>query len=789
MKISITFVAFLLTFFTNTFAQPVIYQECSDTPLGSYSNIQFVSWEEIVMLKPPGPCKVNKIYIALAGTTPKLDTVWIVGDPAEGATVPSEFVWGINTYTNRIINHQGQTVWYEMDVSNDNIRADGISSIIIQHVIKRDGPWFLTDNQQQKQPYHSWLLDVWRPWEPYNIYGVYRSSTLGNYMAKMEVEYEFPEGNTSAPPPPPTLVDKTKDAGLVDNQNNPFKSEIVSVADWNNDGLDDIAIRTNFFQNNGNGTFTKINDKMNNIQGLTVWADADNDGYIDCFALNGWKNDKMYWGKPDGTFEEDTDPTLQLDAPSVTPIWLDYDHDGLLDLFIAYGRKEVSGQETYYPDQLFKNLGNRKFKNVTEEAGISAGEPPPYYDCWGASACDFNNDGWTDIFVATYRLAPDLLFVNLGDGTFAEMGQVIGVHGIPTYSPSTFGHGMGSDWGDYDNDGYVDLAVGNLGHPDSRGLFSNPSLIFHNDGPPDFLYSDTKKQLGLKFFEMNAGLCWLDLNQDGYQDIFHCQYSYDAKGAGTDRYSRVYLNEGPDKQFNLKDVTWELGSYIHGAWSPVRLDYDNDGSMDLLVASNQENVKLFHNKLKNRGNWISFRVKGSPENKVPNDAFGSSITVHSGQKLFYRSLPGSIMNARASQSSNELHFGLGQINVIDSVIIKYPNGNKQKLTNLQVNKKYYIEYINTDVSEKIISSDWQISDITPNPASQSISFIVKSPSSTPVTISIYDIKGNKIEDICCNEIISTEKAFSLNISNFNCGKYIIWLKTDKVSSIKTFIKI
>lgn len=788
MKKSFTFLAFVTILFIKTFAQPVIYQECSDTPLGSYSNIQFVSWEEIVMLKPPGPCKVNKIYIALAGTTPKLDTIWVVGDPAEGATVPSEFVWGINAYTNRIINHQGQTVWYEMDVSDDNIRADGISSIIIQHVIKRDGPWFLIDNKQQTQPYHSWLLDVWRPWDPYNIYGVYRSSTQGNYMAKMEVVYDFPQGNTSAPPPPPTLVDKTKEAGLVDNSDNLFKSEIVSVSDWNKDGLDDIAIRTNFFQNNGDGTFTNVTNKMNNIQGLTVWADADNDGFMDCFAMNGWGNDKMYWGKADGTFEENTDPVLKLDAPSVTPIWLDYDHDGLLDLFIAYGRKEVSGQETYYPDQLFKNLGNRKFKNVTDEAGISAGEPAPYYDCWGASACDFNNDGWTDIFVATYRLAPDLLYVNLGDGTFAEMGQVIGVHGIPTYSPSTFGHGMGSDWGDYDNDGYVDLAVGNLGHPDSRGLFSNPSLIFHNDGPPDYLFSNAKRQNGLKFFEMNAGVCWLDLNQDGYQDIFHCQYSYDAKGAGNDRYSRVYLNEGPSKNYNLKDVTWELGSYIHGAWSPVRLDYDNDGSMDLLVGSNQENVKLFHNELKNRGNWVTFRLKGSPENKVPNDAFGSSITVYSEGKKFYRSLPGSIMNARASQSTNEFHFGLGQINILDSVIIRYPNGSKQKLSNLEVNKKYNVDYINTDIKENNLQSYIEITDIAPNPANDYISFRITNSEEQPIYISIYDLKGNKIEDLICGESIGNE-AIHYNVKHLVNGKYIVWMRGNKINIFKTFIKI
>ncbi len=214
---------------------------------------------------------------------------------------------------------------------------------------------------------------------------------------------------------------------------------------------------------------------------------------------------------------------------------------------------------------------------------------------------------------------------------------------------------------------------------------------------PVWTFTDMHSEMGLKFFEMNAGACWADLNLDGYLDLVHAQYSYDQKGVSVNRYTRFYLNEGPDYNFQLTDIPWEAGSLIHGAWTVVRLDYDNDGDMDILVSSGPENVKLFRNDIPNKGNWIAFRLSGSPQNSVSNDCFGSNVTVYAGGELFYRSLPGTVMNGRCAQSSNELNFGIGKNTKIDSIVIKYPNGLINKFTDLVINTKYRIPYMQEPV--------------------------------------------------------------------------------------------
>ena len=628
--------------------------------LGGYYSSQ-ANWEESKILHPPAPGKINKIYMYLGGTEAKKDTFWIVCDPSDGYLPPTLFCYYIAAYRGYIYDYKANPGWHSIDISDINLNSGGVNGFTVQHVMKPNGPYFGLDNnaQDSKHP-SSFLNNVYVPNKDfYNIRGTLLSLTQNDYMVRCDIDYKYK--NTDGSPaiaPPPSMPDKTVAAKLVDGTGKPIVSEMVSVVDWNKDGYQDIAIKSNFFQNNGDGTFTNVSEKINAPNNGTVWADVDNDGNLDFITANGWKNDRIYYGNGDCTFTEATDPVIIQDAPTVTPMWIDYDTDGLVDLYIAYGRKEENGTETYYQDKLFKNLGNRKFKDVTIESGIAAGEAVAL-DCWAASISDYNNDGWPDIFVATYRLAPDLLYRNNKDGTFTEVGAATGARGVPTNSADYFGHGMGSDWGDFDNDGDLDLCVGNLGHPDERALSSNKSLILRNQGLPLNKFIDFTDSSRLQFFEMNSGVVWADLDLDGYLDLVHSQYSYEAKGVNNDKNSRFYLNKGPDENFRFEDNTFEFGSYIHGAWSPVRGDFDNDGDMDIVVASSNENVKLFENQIPKKGNWISFVLEGSPAKKVNYSAYGSSVKVTAGGKTYLRALPGSVINARASQSSNELSFGIG----------------------------------------------------------------------------------------------------------------------------------
>jgi len=353
------------------------------------------NWEESKTLKPPLPCKLIKLKIYFGGTIPTKDTLWISYDATDGYIPPSLFSRHIATLGNIIYDYDGKPGWKEFDVSNLNIRFGGTNGIVVQHLIKENGPFFGVDNQVQAQPnLTSFINNVFTP-NPnfYNIRGTMYSITPGHYMVRSIVEYNNKNYNSE-----PTksnkdlLIDVTKNSNLLNN-NNFISSELSSICDLNNDGYDDIIIKNNFFVNKKDGNFERLNLNIPN-NGI-VSGDLDNDGFIDLFAVNGWGNDKIYWGTQSGTFIEETDNSIKVNAPTVSPLFLDYNNDGLLDIFIAYGRKEESGQETYYPDKLFKNLGNRKFVEVTNESGISKGEIPAM-DCWGATITDFNNDGNED---------------------------------------------------------------------------------------------------------------------------------------------------------------------------------------------------------------------------------------------------------------------------------------------------------------------------------------------------------------------------------------------------------
>ena len=605
----------------------VEYKTDNGTLLGFFVNN--TNWEESKTLKPPYPSVISKIKMYLGGTEAKKDTFWIVADPTDGYIPPSLFSHHISSYLGVVFEYDGKEGWKEIDISNLKLEAGGVNGFVVQHVIKQNGPYFGVDNQPQTaNNQNSFLNDVYKP-NPnfYNIRGTLYSLSPGNFMVRTYIDYKNANSDgTYKNQKPDKMDDITAKAGLTDVNGSLIPSEMATVVDFNNDFFPDVVIKSNFFKNNGDGTFTNITSQINAPNNGTVWADVDNDGYMDFIAANGWKNDKIYYGNIGGTFTEDTDNTIKIDAPTVSPLWLDYNSDGLVDLFVAYGRKEENGQETYYQDKLFKNLGNRKFQEVTQEAGIAAGEPTPL-DCWGATVTDYNMDGLPDIFVSTYRLAPDLLFRNNGNGTFTEVGASTGARGVATSNPQYFGHGMGSDWADYDNDGDMDFAVGNLSHVDERALVSNKSLLMQNNGSPDFKFSNKTDDARLSFYEMNAGMVWADLNFDGYLDLVHAQYAYYAKGGGTEKNSRFYLNGGPDNNFRLSDMTYEFGSFVHGAWSPVRGDFDNDGDMDIIIASSNENLKLFDNQVHKQGNWISFHLIGSPTNKDNKCAYGSSITV------------------------------------------------------------------------------------------------------------------------------------------------------------------
>ncbi|MDH7515540.1 MAG: FG-GAP-like repeat-containing protein [Bacteroidota bacterium] len=707
-------------------------------------------WEETAILRPAGPCTVTTILIYYDGTAAGKDTIYLVGDPSEGALPPTEFVWAYNLRMPPIVfDYPGTRGWYQFDVSSAGLRCDGYDRIVIQHRLKPTGPFFGIDDDGVSSPLSSFLFDPFTN-NSLGFPGVYYRA-VGDFMIRAEVLYDFPSGATSAPPPPPTLVDVTARVGITDENGNLLRGARVSVVDWDGDGFDDIAVGSRFFRNRGDGTFETV--PLGIQASSSVWGDYDNDGDMDCYAVNGGDNDKLYRNDGGGVFTDVTAQSgLSNPRPTVTPMWLDVDNDGRLDLFIANGRRESGGTETYYPDQLWRNNGDGTFANITASSGIAAGEPAPYYDCWAASACDFNNDDRVDIFVATYRLAPDLLYRNNGNGTFTEVGAATGVRGVPTASPQYFGHGAGTEWGDLDNDGDEDLVVGNLGHPDWRGQVSNPSLIFRNEGGSRF--TEVHQHMGLKFFEMNFGVLLMDVDLDGYLDIWHCQYSYYPVGQNNESYrmSRMYINGGPP-DFRLNDRTWHLGPRIHGAWTAARFDLENDGDMDFIVASPTDSIRVFRNEIPRRGRFLEIRLSGSPADHVNMNAYGSRVTVYAGGAQFTRWIHSGGTGTTATQNSDLYHFGLGPVDAIDSVVVRYPNGFQRTFTTLLPDRIYRIAYdgtimtgIERSAAPTADESGWRIEGM--RHAGRSLAFSLCGKGSIrDVRVEVYDVLGNRLASV------------------------------------------
>lgn len=658
--------------------------------------------EESVMLKPGGPCNVVALQIYFGGASPASDTIMIVGDAAEGAVPPTSWVWSYNLLAPAfVVEYDGTPGWKTYDISQYGIRSDGHDRIVIQHRLDPGGLSFVYDDSPQTQPYGSFIMNPLVN----NSLGFPGQTYLanGDYMVRLLVAYDSVRGNGSAKQPEPTMVDVTKEAGLVGDDGEVLGSSRVSVADWNGDGWDDISAGSRFWENNQDGTFRKVD--LGITASATTWGDYDNDGDLDCYAARGGENEDALWRNDgDGNFTNVTaESGLSNPRPTITPTWFDFDLDGDLDLFISNGRTGSSPNEIFYPDQLFINNGEGKFTNATEASGVAAGEPAPHYDAWGSTPGDYNNDGYTDIFVATYRLAPDLLFRNEGNGTMTEQGVATGVRGEETVNPIYFGHGIGAEFADYDNDGNLDLTVGNLGHPDWRGQVSNPSRIYHNEGAPNYTFKEVHKELGLKFFEMNAGVVWGDWDLDGYLDLFHCQYSYQKEGANGEpaRLSRIYINGGPDEEWRLHDKTWQTGLTVHGTWTAARLDYDRDGDLDLVVASPRENMKLYQNNLPRKGEPISFRLRGAPSVGVPADGYGARVVVHHGEETYTRELAGGGSGATGSQNSNALHFGVGtrsDNSRVDSVVVTW-GSIRHVFTDLETGWEYQILISSGEISK------------------------------------------------------------------------------------------
>jgi hypothetical protein len=479
--------------------------------------------------------------------------------------------------------------------------------------------------------------------------------------------------------------------------------------------------KNHLYRNNHDGTFTDVAEQMGiadvNQSGTgvsmgAVWGDYDNDGYEDLFLVK--------WGRPE-LFHNDrghgfTRVADQAGLPpwinANTAVWLDYDGDGKLDLFVG----------GYYPESLdlwhlpgtrvmpesfeyaknggrkylFHNLGNGRFEEVSAKVGIDSNR-------WAlaAAAGDLRGTGHPDLFIANdYGVSE--LFLNDGK-RFREAGAETGIG----FAPKS---GMNASFGDIFNQGKLDIYVSNIS--EEGVLIQGNNLWVPEDGPT-LKYENLARDLGVELGGWSFGAQFGDLNNDGNLDLYlengyisldrKRSYWYDfAKVAGGNssiiadaanwpafdgrslsgyQQKHVWLNDGAGK-FN--DVAQAVGvTDTYDGRSIVMADLWNRGVLDVIVANQRGPLLIYRNTVSPENDWIEFSLEGTKSNR---SAIGAKLTLFWNGKQQVQLVSGG--NGFASENDRRVHFGLGRNPSIDKVVIRWPSGVMQTLTDLAPNRLY-----------------------------------------------------------------------------------------------------
>ncbi|MEA2104069.1 MAG: CRTAC1 family protein [Candidatus Cloacimonadota bacterium] len=468
---------------------------------------------------------------------------------------------------------------------------------------------------------------------------------------------------------PPLFIDITAEAGLSE-----YKKARIAWGDYNNDGFDDLLLNGNvLLKNNTDGTFSDVSKISGLDKGKTnggVWADFDRDGFLDIFSTssNSNKDDILWKNIGEGSFLDITIDTPLADTLQTEgAAWGDFNSDLYPDLCVANYEKwgKIDGEQ----DFLYLNKKGGYFEDVTTQQKII----PPFGENQagrGVNWGDFNNDGFLDIFVSNYRLDKNFLWQNYKGKFFSNVAKEIGVEG--KYTDGWYGHTIGSEWGDFDNDGDLDLICANLAHP--RYIdFSDMTMLYENKIKEKRFYN-IRENAGISYDECHSDPSWCDVNGDGFLDLF-------ITSIYPNRRSYLYLNNG-DKTFT--DITYFSGVRTFNSWGAAFSDFDNDGDPDLLVCSN-DGIHLFRNDTE-IANWLKIQVL-YPNGKTP--IIGTRVEVGQNELTQIREIEGG--KGTTSQHSQTQFFGFPSKHNVD-IKIRFLDGKIIRLSNEEINRTVKIVY-------------------------------------------------------------------------------------------------
>lgn len=430
--------------------------------------------------------------------------------------------------------------------------------------------------------------------------------------------------------------DATRDAGLEG-----VKASRVAWGDYDNDGDEDLLLDGNrLYNNQGNGIF--VGTELLISAGITatnggVWGDYDNDHFLDIFTTSSGQNYLLHNEAGTGFTKTDLIP-MEEGRPGRTEAaaWGDLNNDGYLDLYVANYEDGAVMRGQCGKDRLLINQGGVGFLDNGTALGVVSEESM----CGrGVSWSDLNGDGWQDIMVSNYRLDPNFLWLNQGDGLFVDVAELAGVQGHEVNG--AYGHSIGSVSGDLDGDGDLDLFTSNLAHPRSLE-YSDQSMVLLNNGARLMKFTNRFTESGIAFDETSSDPLLFDADLDGDLDLY-------VTSVYSNRSSHLYINDGKGR---FSERTRLSGAGVLNGWGVASADYDGDGYPDLLVAS-PDGVHLLHNE-GGRSNWLAIRLEDQNCNRF---GVGSRVIITYGDKSQVREIVAG--RGTGSQDSLVVHFGLG----------------------------------------------------------------------------------------------------------------------------------
>ena len=572
---------------------------------------------------------------------------------------------------------------------------------------------------------------------------------------------------------------------------------------------------------------------------VSAFFDYDKDGYIDLYLTGGDSlRDHLYHNNGDGTF---SDVSIQAglsftgDIGAFGVVTGDIDNDGDRDVFLTTGFGTTC--------QLLLNNGNGIFSNITDSAGFNDEGIYTHAAAFGDYNLDGYLDiyvvSWVKDYIPVKNTANETIgyahkcyentfYVNNGDLTFTERSSDYGINDA--------GCGLATAFSDYDNDHDMDIMVAN-----DFGMWVSPNVLFQNGYPVDTFHNVSVlanmdqemygmgiaigdydhdldldyyfTSIGRNFFMQNQndgsfidltdslgvqddsistnsiyektswGTAFLDVNNDMYVDLFVADGKVPAFfPTAPEDPNKLYLN---DKNGGFEDISAIAGiDNTDRCRAMIYGDYDNDGDLDVFVSVidhvdslNVKHCLLYRNDFIGNNNWLQVDLEGITCNR---DAYGAHIKIVIGNESWIHEIDGG--SSYRSQHSSTAHFGLGMSAEADSLIITWPGGKMQYMTNITANQKILIledttkTTISTFLDEEIENKLHNL-ELFPNPNNADFTLNFISGKNEKLSIQIFNLSGQQLYNTSDIHVTAGENTISMKINDLTKGAYFVYIES------------